>query len=180
MKLPSILYSDVLVTVNQFDKYVIWFLQTAVITRVCTLVRNWCPACSCDVTVAQHMVNSHSDNDEYDDTLEMDLTRNVDTMGKERREIQLLHAHPLYFFSSSTRHGLHPPGDGSCSWCSGCTASSVHIADCFVPKKYNRDLKTEQHILTLQQTQSDFSKIKLKAYLNKHRCWPQLVLSFHN
>lgn len=41
VKLPSILYSDVLVTVNPFDKYVIWFLQTAVITRICTLVLNW-------------------------------------------------------------------------------------------------------------------------------------------
>lgn len=160
VKLPSILYSDVLVIVNQFDKYVIWFLQTAVITRICTLVLNWCPGCSCDVAVAQHMINSHSDNDEYDDTLEMDLTRSVDIMGKEHREIQLLHSHPLYFFSSSTQHGLHPSRGRSCSWCSGCTVSFVHIADCFILKKYSRGLKTEQPILTLQQTQPEVILVK--------------------
>lgn len=33
------------------------------------------------------MYNSNSDNNEYDNTLEMDLTSNVNIMGKEYRQL---------------------------------------------------------------------------------------------
>lgn len=99
MKPANILHSNLLVIVDSFDK------RYPNASYGCDLT-GFLPCCSTNTPRALVMQQScgawgnysNSDNNECDSTLEMNLTRNVNTMRREHREMQHSSLQPLMLF----------------------------------------------------------------------------------